>query len=298
MDRNQIFNLFLSSIPPLDGTHHKGQAGRIGIVGGSLEYTGAPYFSGIAALKVGADLVHIFCSTPAATVIKSYSPELIVHPLLDKFDAIKDISTWFERLHVIVIGPGLGRDPKIFEVVSELIKLINEKQIPLIIDADGLFLITEKPELIRNFTSPVILTPNKIEFERLSCKFNGLIGLKEWNKNVTLLRKGEIDEFYCFHPDLEWKIKEAGSGRRCGGQGDLLSGSIATFLHWTIAYRKKIDVEIPVDKMLLASSLSCFAASSLIRTCNAKAFQIKGRSMLATDMVEYIHEAFTELYGQ
>lgn len=299
MDRTKIVQLLQKSIPPLDGTQHKGQAGRIGIVGGSLEYTGAPYFAGIAALKVGADLVHIFCSKPAATVIKSYSPELIVHPLLDELDAVNNISPWLERLHALVIGPGLGRDPKIFEVVTKLIELISKRQIPLIIDADGLFLITEKPELIKNFTSPVILTPNKIEFERLCSKVNGITGIKDLNKNITILKKGVTDELYCFNPDLEWKLKEVGSGRRCGGQGDLLSGSIATFLNWTIATKNMIDDENikPIDKMLLASSLSCFAASLLVRTCNAKAFQIKGRSMLATDMIEQIHEAFTELYG-
>lgn len=87
---------------------HKGEAGRIGIVGGSLEYTGAAYYAGISALKVGcgkphslscriwnwyahlikkisilSDLVHIICPQHAALPIKSYSPELIVHPLLD-----------------------------------------------------------------------------------------------------------------------------------------------------------------------------------------------------------------------
>lgn len=243
--------------------------------------------------------MHIFCSKPAATVIKSYSPELIVHPLLDELDAVNNISPWLERLHALVIGPGLGRDPKIFEVVTKLIELISKRQIPLIIDADGLFLITEKPELIKNFTSPVILTPNKIEFERLCSKVNGITGIKDLNKNITILKKGVTDELYCFNPDLEWKLKEVGSGRRCGGQGDLLSGSIATFLNWTIATKNMIDDENikPIDKMLLASSLSCFAASLLVRTCNAKAFQIKGRSMLATDMIEQIHEAFTELYG-
>lgn len=243
--------------------------------------------------------MHIFCSKPAATVIKSYSPELIVHPLLDEFDAVNNISPWLERLHALVIGPGLGRDPKIFEVVTKLIELISKRQIPLIIDADGLFLITEKPELIKNFTSPVILTPNKIEFERLCSKVNGITGIKDLNKNITILKKGVTDELYCFNPDLEWKFKGVGSGRRCGGQGDLLSGSIATFLNWTIATKNMIDDENnkPFDKNLLASSLSCFAASLLVRTCNAKAFQIKGRSMLATDMIEQIHEAFTELYG-
>lgn len=62
---------------------HKGEAGRIGIIGGSFEYTGAPYYAGISALKFGCDIVHIFCPQAAAIPIKCYSPELIVHPLLD-----------------------------------------------------------------------------------------------------------------------------------------------------------------------------------------------------------------------
>ena len=183
-------------------------------------------------LQVGADLVHIICSKPAGTVIKSYSPELIVHPLLDEPNAIESITPWLDRLHVILIGPGLGRDKIIFEVVEQLIHVIREKQLPLVIDADGLFLITERPELISNFTSPVILTPNKIEFERLCNKLNGCSGLRELGEYVTVLRKGAIDELYSSDAKLEWKCSIGGSGRRCGGQGDLLSGSISTFLHW------------------------------------------------------------------
>lgn len=62
---------------------HKGEAGRIGVIGGSLEYTGAPYYAGIAALKFGADLCHVFCPKAASIPLKCYSPELIVHPILD-----------------------------------------------------------------------------------------------------------------------------------------------------------------------------------------------------------------------
>ncbi|XP_034829800.1 ATP-dependent (S)-NAD(P)H-hydrate dehydratase [Maniola hyperantus] len=298
MDSANNIKLIKACIPPLDGTHHKGQAGRIGVVGGSLEYTGAPYFAGISALKVGADLVHIFCSSPAATVIKSYSPELIVHPLLDTANSINEISPWLERLHVIVIGPGLGRDDKILNVASELIKIIENKRIPLIIDADGLYLITEKLELLKDFSSPVILTPNKIEFERLSNKLKGESWFSMLGKNITILRKGATDELLSCSSELKWKNDSGGSGRRCGGQGDLLSGSIATFLHWTLADSDKLDIGIQTDKSLLASSLSCFAASTLIRSCNTKAFQEKGRSMLATDMIEHIHGAFKDLYGE
>jgi len=60
---------------------HKGQCGRIAILGGCEEYTGAPYFAATAALRGGADLAHIFCEKSAATAIKAYSPDIIVHPV-------------------------------------------------------------------------------------------------------------------------------------------------------------------------------------------------------------------------
>lgn len=60
MEQSKLLELVRASIPPLDGTHHKGQAGRIGVVGGSLEYTGAPYFAGISALKVACNYLNIF----------------------------------------------------------------------------------------------------------------------------------------------------------------------------------------------------------------------------------------------
>lgn len=52
MDKGCMIKAVKECIPPLDGSSYKGQAGRIGVVGGSLEYTGAPYFAGISALKV------------------------------------------------------------------------------------------------------------------------------------------------------------------------------------------------------------------------------------------------------
>jgi len=99
---------FQSFIPALSASLHKGSNGRVGIIGGSLEYTGAPFFAAISALKIGADLVHVFCCKDAAPVIKSYSPELIVHPLLDAPNAVNEIKFWLDRLHALVIGPGLG----------------------------------------------------------------------------------------------------------------------------------------------------------------------------------------------
>jgi ATP-dependent NAD(P)H-hydrate dehydratase len=241
--------------------------------------------------------VHIFCTSPAATVIKSYSPELIVHQLLNEKDAVNLISPWLDRLHAIVIGPGLGRDASTFTVVSELIQIIKDKKIPLVIDADGLFLITENPDLIKDSSSPVVLTPNKIEFERLNDRVNGITGLYQLGTKTVILRKGSEDELICSDTGSQWKSNVGGSGRRCGGQGDLLSGSIAIFLHWTLDNSNKINIKTECQSMA-AASLACYAASTLIRQCNEKAFKCKGRSMLASDMIEYIHESFEEQYGQ
>lgn len=63
-----------SILPKLYNKGYKGDNGRIGVVGGSYEFTGAPFYSAISALKSGADLAHIFCSKSSSISIKSYSP--------------------------------------------------------------------------------------------------------------------------------------------------------------------------------------------------------------------------------
>ena len=71
-----------AAVPPLDVSSSKGQSGVIGVVGGSAEYTGAPFYAAMSSLRTGADLSFVICSPAAAVPIKSYSPELMVAPLL------------------------------------------------------------------------------------------------------------------------------------------------------------------------------------------------------------------------
>ena len=119
------------------------------MIGGSFEYTGAPYYSAYASLKSGADLSHVFCTKGAAIPIKSFSPELIVHPYIsttdDEFDKEKyeniankeaeKIKDWFSRLSVLVIGPGLGRDELVFKTVTKVIQFARQESLPIVIDA-------------------------------------------------------------------------------------------------------------------------------------------------------------------
>ncbi|MCH86387.1 ATP-dependent (S)-NAD(P)H-hydrate dehydratase, partial [Trifolium medium] len=152
---------------------------KIAVIGGCREYTGAPYFAAISALKIGADLSHVFCTKDAAPVIKSYSPELIVHPVLEESYSVREedkkiiaskvlaeVDKWLERFDCLVIGPGLGRDPFLLDCVSEIMRHARKSNIPIVIDGDGLFLVTNHLELVSGYALAV-LTPNVNEYKRL-----------------------------------------------------------------------------------------------------------------------------------
>lgn len=286
--------------PPLNNDKYKGQAGKIGVFGGSTEYTGAPYFAAIGALKVGADLVHVFTTKGAAPVIKSYSPELMVHPYLDDNSAIAKIEPWLDRMNVVLIGCGLGREQPIFDTITKVFELCRAKQKPLIVDADGLFLIAQHPEIIRNYPKPgIILTPNKMEFARLiglsSVTAPGEDTAKrtadflQLGQNITILCKGAEDEI--FDATKKVVVSGGGSGRRCGGQGDLLAGSLATFYCWALQHH--VEADVPHDDRAM---IAAYSACKLTRECNARGFVKKGRSMVVTDMIEEVHGVFEDLF--
>ncbi|XP_033157840.1 ATP-dependent (S)-NAD(P)H-hydrate dehydratase isoform X1 [Drosophila mauritiana] len=278
----KLLALFKTVVPKLVNNKHKGQYGRIGVIGGSLEYTGAPYFAAISSIRVGADLAHVFCHSNASAIIKSYSPDLIVHPVLDCVDAVERITPWLERLHVVVIGPGLGREPGILKTASNVLKLCMDTKKPVVIDADGLFLLNDNLNLICGQPN-VILTPNVMEFQRLFGEDDQAARQKMslLGAGVAVLEKGANDRIYLPHCNEVHSMPTGGSGRRCGGQGDLLSGSLATFFSWSLQSGE------PNPALVAACASSYF-----VKKLNAAAFQKFGRSLLASDMVNQIPSVF------
>ncbi|CEI92087.1 Putative YjeF [Rhizopus microsporus] len=297
-------------IPPLSKSMHKGQAGRVGVVGGSEDYTGAPYFSAIASMKVGVDLCHVFCEPGAGAVIKSYSPDLIVHPYMrtkEKVDSkdvsFKDIvdrvSSVFSRLHVLVVGPGLSRDELMLDSAKELIFKAREKDMAIVIDADGLYLVQQHPETVKDYKKAV-LTPNVVEFQRLCEKMN--INAKAHPKDevaqqlskafggVTIVQKGPED--YIANADQVLKCDAEGGLKRMGGQGDILTGIIAAFLAWGKGYEDEVwEHPHEVDSKDIAMYAS-WAACTISRTSSRLAFQKYGRAVLTSHMLEEIGQSY------
>jgi ATP-dependent NAD(P)H-hydrate dehydratase len=91
-------------------------------------------------------------------------------------------------------------------------------------------------------------------------------------------------------------VQTPGGLKRCGGQGDILSGSVGTFLAWAKCYESGAfgDNSIPVSRMPI---LAAIGASMVTRTTSRRAFEKEGRSVVTQDMLREIGGAFTEVFG-
>jgi ATP-dependent NAD(P)H-hydrate dehydratase len=176
------------------------------------------------------------------------------------------------RLHVLVIGPGLGRDPLMQETCARVIEAARKLNMPFVLDADGLNLAQARPDLVHGYRE-CILTPNVVEFGRL-CKSQGIDskkfkdgkGAEELAKalgGVTIVQKGAKD--YISNGDQTFVCDMQGGLKRSGGQGDTLTGSLATFLGWRKAYLDKIwEHDGDLDSVELLA-LAAFGGSALTR---------------------------------
>ncbi|KAI6213580.1 hypothetical protein M3Y94_00166700 [Aphelenchoides besseyi] len=286
----KVFELF----PKLGPQLKKGECGRIAVVGGALEYTGAPYFASLAPMKIGADLSYLFAPEQAAQVIKTYSPELIVFPE-QSFEKVKAV---IDRIDGLVIGPGLGREKeRLVPLIKSLLKCSKERdELGVVIDADGLFLVADCLDELQG-CKRVILTPNYREFLRLyetvfpDKKLEGEATeehVKELASRlgVNILRKSEKD---IITDGNKVEIGEMhGTDRRCGGQGDLLSGAIALFMYWS----KLKDKSKTLETTHILNGARC--ASDFIRFTSAYTFDKIGRSMNAADILENIRYVVQE----
>lgn len=286
--------------PPLDGLSYKGQGGRVGIFGGSGDYTGAPYYAGMAALRTGAELVYVFTAEEAALPIKSYSPELMVTPVysaksidsVDKSHALaQKVKSMLHRLHALVLGCGLGKDDQVLQAALDICQAAAGQGLPVVLDADGLEMAIRWPEALQGMDR-TLLTPNANEFRRL-CEATGIQGeghsqlvkLCEKLDGPAVLLKGPED----LVADASGRVEccsVQGTPRRSGGYGDVLAGTLGTLLAWS--RNKVVEGDLP---MVAAGCAAC----ELVRCSCRAAFARKARAMTAPDVLDEIGPVFEEL---
>lgn len=248
-------------------------------------------------------------------VIKTYSPNLMVHPYMrqeknlgkdETIDSISDtVVAMLDRLNVIVIGPGLGRDPAMQETCARVIKAAKKKNISFVLDADGLYLAQTQPDLVKGYKE-CILTPNVVEFGRLAQAQNIDTAKEDPTKlceklanafgGVTIIQKGKVD--YISNGSQTLISDGEGGLKRSGGQGDTLTGSLATLLAYRKCYLDRLwehENDMKSDELL---ALVAYGGSAITRECSRLAFKEKGRSLQASDLTEHVHTAFLDLLGE
>jgi len=256
---------------------HKGDFGRLLIIGGSETFSGAPALAALAALRTGVDLVYVAAPRDTAYAIATMSPDLITVKLegshLDS-RSVGVIEDLLGKATAVVMGPGLGLHRDTVSAVKTLFNLIEKRRVPLLLDADALKAFAEFKHRV-NF--PVVLTPHLGEYRILTgqalphdlsdraehvCRFAGKLG-------GVIILKGHID---IISDGITTKLNLTGNpGMTVGGTGDTLSG---------------------ITGALLAQGFDSFRAAVAGAFINGAAGDFvrekKGYHMMPTDVIDWI----------
>lgn len=248
---------------------HKGDYGHVLLIAGSDNMAGAAVLSAQGALRIGAGKLSVRAADRVGWAIQNRLPEA----MLDKGETPKGLT--------YVIGPGLGRQK---QSMQRLIEALEENNKPLVLDADGLFLLAENKALWKSIPEFSILTPHPGEFARLTgMPYAGKKGMQAamrfaQNKGVYLLVKGAYSAVYC--PDGSVYFNASGNPAMAkGGSGDVLAGVIGGLLAQEYS---------PLEAAILGNFLHGKAGD----LCTE---QMGWLSVLATDICDHLGKALLSL---
>jgi len=227
-------NDVLSILPDRDPNAHKGAFGRILLLCGSRGYTGAAALAALGSLRSGAGLVYLAVPDSIYEIEASKLTEAIVIPLPDKngmfsANAVPYVLDMIPKMDAVLVGPGLGRSSGVTEIVLTILK---EFMGPVVLDADGINVISEHMDVLRERTSPTILTPHEGEFSRMGGDLSdgripAAVNFAKGVRKIVLLKGHRT---VITDGDTVYINNTGNPGMAVGGSGDLLSGIIVSLL--------------------------------------------------------------------
>lgn len=210
---------------------HKGNYGRVLLIGGSENYGGAIIMAAEGTLKSGAGLVSVACHSLNLNALHVRDPEVMYIDWRSN-----DLPQIIQQMDVIVCGPGLGISSFAQKLMLLLCQKVSHKQ-TLILDASALDLMAQSRELIPQNAKLVVLTPHQMEWQRISqiripfqsdvANFSALNKLFP-QQNAILVLKSNHTKVYGAHQKVY--VNPLGNpGMAVGGMGDTLAGIIGGF---------------------------------------------------------------------
>lgn len=262
---------YLRKIPARRSDSNKGTYGKILVAAGSEGMCGAAYLAGLAAYRSGAGLVRILTPASNRLIVQSLLPEAIFtgYDSDSNFRVLSEANvSWAD---ILVLGPGLGTEALSVTLVRELLQAIAAqcdavpskwlRKFPLLlIDADGLNILSARPELMQLVDQiarqiPVVVTPHPMEMARLSavslqeilqCPAHAAEALAAAHGTVTVMKGSET--IVLDADGHAFQNLEASPALSKGGSGDVLSGAIAGV--YAVLRADRIDAlnEVPPEE--------------------------------------------------
>ncbi|CTO44218.1 TPA: NAD(P)H-hydrate dehydratase [Streptococcus pneumoniae] len=209
---------------------HKGDYGRLLLLGGTYPYGGAIIMAALAAVKSGAGLVTVGTDRENIPALHSHLPEPMAFSLQDK----QLLKEQLEKAEVILLGPGLGDNAFGEDLVKQVFAGLKQNQI-LIVDGGALTILARTS--LSFPSSQLILTPHQKEWEKLSGitiekqKEDATASvLTSFPQGTILVEKGPATRIWEVGQSDYYQLQVGGPYQATGGMGDTLAGMIAGFV--------------------------------------------------------------------
>ncbi len=269
-------------IKPRNPATHKGQAGHVCVLAGSLGKTGAATLVCQGAGRAGAGLVTLFVPESLNAVLEVKLTETMTLPIAEtpqkapSSAALDRILDFLRGKQALAMGPGISTNGDTAALVK---KLLLNAPCPIVLDADAITAVSDEPDILRKAPVPLVLTPHPGEMARIchctvpDVQQNRLESASKFSKEygVVLVLKGHRTVVAA--PDGKLAINSTGNPAMAGGgMGDTLTGIIASLL------AQGFDP-------FRAACIGVYAHGA---ACDRLFSGISSRGLLATDMLEEI----------
>lgn len=230
LNREAVLNL----LPDRDPWGHKGSFGRLLLLCGSRGYTGAAALAAMGALRSGAGLVYLGVPECIYEIEAIKLTEPVVFPLPDQNGALSpaavgQIGQLLPKMDAVLLGPGLGQSEGTFAVTAFVLK---NALCPVILDADGINVLSTHKDILRERTGPTILTPHDGEFQRIGGVLSGDRAADAArlarDLGCIVLLKGH--RTVITDGSHVYRNPTGNPGMATGGSGDVLAGILAGLL--------------------------------------------------------------------
>lgn len=286
----------LKGLPQRPEDSHKGDYGKLLLIGGSCTMPGAIALSAMASLRSGAGLVTVATAEVVHSIVAGFDPCFMTIPLCcssngtikENADSLSQSVGSMGQYDAIAIGPGLGESTDLMSLVSEL---YEKNRGPLIVDADALNLLAGESGGLPVPNGPRVLTPHEGEFVRLmqnnhdGLNVDGVLTREDFEQAAfdlagesqsVIALKGNVT--FVTDGTMKWHNNTGNAGMATAGSGDVLTGVITALVGQGMNVCEAVQLGVQVHG----------------RAGDLAAAELGKVSMTALDIIDFLSVAFQQ----